>query len=501
MAAVGLACVGDDTAPGNVTGPDPDLDGGGSTEAGADASPPSNDAAPPSNDASSTNDSGPDCKATKCDGDDIVDCNGARTKCELGCRSEEEGPRCATFEPQGPATVADMRRTGLADLVLTTAQVIDVRSGEIRTSGGASLRQANDDPAQNQVKNNVAFRVESGVAIFIAKNITFNGAVSFEGTEGGNVDPAYATLPVMFVATNDLRINALLDIPCGSLGGGVGGIPGVVPAGGTEAGAGGGPGAGKRGESKTGSGGGHGTVGGQAGAAGSGPGLVAGAAGGPTNNGTFVLAGGSGGGGGVGGDGAGVKNSKGGAGGGAIAFVAGNTLWLGDGTAAQGVNAKGCGGKSLVGGQINVAGSGGGSGGFVSLEAPVVQAAAKSGLAANGGGGSGWGASNAAPGKDGQFSTSPAPGGGSGTAHACNGFGGAGAAGDNPTAVSGVNGKTSTENVNCATSSGGGGGGGIGRIVISSLSGDVTAAEPASFFTSPKRGTATVKLLTLTSEP
>lgn len=497
MAAVGLACVGDDTAPGNVTGPDPDLDGGGSTEAGADASPPSNDAAPPSNDASSTNDSGPDCKATKCDGDDIVDCNGARTKCELGCRSEEEGPRCATFEPQGPATVADMRRTGLADLVLTTAQVIDVRSGEIRTSGGASLRQANDDPAQNQVKNNIAFRVESGVAIFVAKNITFNGAVSFEGTEGGNVGPAYATLPVMFVATNDLRVETLFEVPCGRLGGGVGGISGV------NDGKGGGAGAGTENDSSTGSGGGHGTTGGQAGTSfESGTVLKAGAFGGAVNNATFALAGGGGGGAGIGGS----KGSLGGGGGGAIAFVAGNTLWLGNGKSLQGVNASGCGGTKPLGnrgGGLQYAGGGGGSGGFISLEAPVVQVAANSGIAANGGGGAGAATSTPSAGANGQLSTKPAAGGGVASPNACHGVGGSGGAADSPAAGNGGSAKSTSENATCTMTKayGGGGGGGIGRIVISSLSGDVTAAEPTSFFTSPKRGTATVKLLTLTSEP
>lgn len=503
MAAVGLACVGDDATPptGDTRG-DPDKDAGGSTE--GDAADPSNDASS-ANDASSTNDADPNCTATKCEGNDLVDCNGARTTCALGCRSETDGPRCATFEPQGPVTVADMRRTGLADVVLTTAHVVDVTSGEIRTTGGASLRQANDDPAQDQIKNNIAFRVENGVAIFVAKNVTFSGAVSFEGTSGGNVGPAYATLPVVFVATDDLHVSTLLQVPCGSLGGGSGGIPGVVPGGGSEAGAGGGPGGGKRGDSQTGSGGGHGTAGGQAGASGSGVSLVVGASGGQLNNGTFVLAGGSGGGGGTGGDGANVKNSKGGAGGGAIALVAGNKLWLGDGSSTHGINAGGCGGKPFVGGSIQAAGSGGGAGGFVSLEAPVIQAAAKSGIAANGGGGSGWGVDGASAGKDGQFSASAATGGGSGKSPAtCNGFGGAGAAADSPTATPGVNGKTSSQDTSCTTSHGGGGGGGIGRIVISSLTGDVTvdaAAGASAFFASPARGTSAVKLLTLTAEP
>lgn len=147
-------------------------------------------------------------------------------------------------------------------------------------------------------------------------------------------------------------------------------------------------------------------------------------------------------------------------------------------------------------GGLNATGAGGGAGGFLGLEAPVIHAAAMSGLAANGGGGAGSDTTSAKAGQSGSFGPTPAAGGGAGTAPPCNGLGAAGGASANPAGGNGANAMA------CADGRGGGGGGGIGRIVISSLTGDITVAAGATtFFTSPARATPAVKLQTITPEP
>lgn len=420
--------------------------------------------------------------APSCEGNDLVTCDGRRTPCALGCKAEAQS-RCATFEPQGPASAADLQRAGLADLTLSAAHVVDVINGEIRTEGAPSLRQANTDPSVDELKNNIRFRVESGVAIFVANNITFTGPVGFGGTVGGQVSPDLATIPVVFVAQNEIRVTTTLTLPCGRLGGGVGGNPEV------NDGAGGGLGGGGFTiGTRTGAGGGHATRGGQAGSRYAEGVYQVGASGGSVNNDPFVLLGGSGGGAGGGG---GNKFSRGGGGGGAMFLIAGSAIQIGDGSGLQGINAGGCGGGVWPVAGLSQAGAGGGAGGFIGLEAPIVQAAQNAGLAANGGGGAGRNAAGVVEGRDAQLAPTPAAGGGTaGAPHACHGAGGDGAA-EGATAGNGGSGPCSPD------SFGGGGGGGLGRIVISSLSGEVTVdAGPGSFFMSPSSTGAKRILLT-----
>lgn len=441
------ACVGDDVS--SVSG----VSSGGPSSSG-------------SSDGGS---SGVSCVTTTCEDDELVDCDGRRTTCALGCRTQDQDARCAVFEPEGPATAGDLLRVGLADLTLGDGHEIDVRNGAIRAGTNAALRQPNDDPSADQVKNDIVFRVQDGVAIFIANTISFTGNPNFVGTVGAEVSSSHARLPVVFVAKNEIRVNTLLDLPCGLLGGGAGGAPGV------DDGRGGGAGGGNHGnESLTGGGGGHATTGGQGGHShfiGSTPSIKEGGHAGSAHNATFHFLGGGGGG---AGRMLGMRTSGGG-GGAAFGLIAGQAIWLGNGTGAHGINAAGCGGI----GEDQSAGGGGGAGGFVSVQAPAVHVAAGGGIAANGGGGAGHNSGGAVSGERGSFSSVRAQGGGADDQHSCHGHGGhGGAEGSAPTQGQ----SRSTCN---PTNYGGGGGGAAGRIAIATLSGDFTDESDGTMVFSP----------------
>jgi hypothetical protein len=110
-------------------------------------------------------------------------------------------------------------------------------------------------------------------------------------------------------------------------------------------------------------------------------------------------------------------------------------------------------------------GAGGGSGGAILLEAPIVSVAGV--LAANGGGGAESGSTNA--GQDGQPSAVPATGGAASSA--TDNAGGAGGAGSAPAGA--------PSPMTVATAPGGGGGGSAGRIRINTAGGSATIASSA----------------------
>ena len=390
----------------------------------------------------------------------------ARTTCELGCRATGDGVRCAGFDPQGPVTAADLSAPGLADLTLT-GYAFDVTTGEIRsTVGGPALRQPNDSPTATETKNDITFRREGGLAIFVAKNISITGPIAFEGTQNGTIGAAFADLPVSLVAQGELHVQTRFQLPCGVLGGGAGGDA-QLPGGGAGAGS-------SNSVALAGGGGGHGTAGPQGGN----PAGGVGAAGGVLHNATFDFVGGGGGGGGA-----------------ALQLVAGRALWIGDGVNAdagvRGIDVGGCGGSISPFGD-GQRGGGGGAGGFLALEAPVIHGMPDAGIAANGGAGSGFGNSAIRRGERATLSTTPALGGGAGQTAGCHGFGGNGGAGTT---------EPTRGSAGAADCKGGGSGGAVGRIRIASTTGEITLEAGATpFFVSPS-GAAQVKKVLLTAEP
>ena len=472
VAAALVACVGD-----NVVADTSSSGAPGASSSGA----PSSSGEPGASSSGEVGASSSSGSVTNgCDGNDLV-IDGTRSTCALGCKpADTESARCKVFEPRGPATAADLLRGGLGALTLRGGDVVDVLSGQIKR-GDTLLRQANTDAA-DQVINNIAFRIvgegDNRVAVLVAKSILITGVsredrLQWVGTVDGVTNESNAAIPVVLVAQDDLKVETALPLPCGQLGGFVGG-------GGSRASrVGGGPGGGNSNEATgTGAGGSHGTKGGNgSGTPTSGPGSQS------VYNGTFELRGGSGGGGGrMLGEGV----APGGSGGAALGLVAGKALWIGDGTDGHGISAGGCGADAInISGRPAITSGGGGAGGFLSLESPIIHGAAGAGLAANGGGGAGWNSTGGgARGQHGALSITPAAGGGPGV-DGCQVAGGNGAAGD--TAAT----SASNTTVGCATPRGAGGGGGLGRIVLGTANnGQLEVPANATFILSPSAAPA-----------
>jgi len=280
----------------------------------------------------------------------------------------------------------------------------------------------------------------------VAKVVRMDAAMTFTGSR-----------PVVFVATEDIIINATLDVSRG----GAGYVPAAVPSGFTcltgtakpaqstpvlSGGAGGG-------------GGGFATAGGLGGQVINEQGTPAGPA---TKLPTIVRPGCPGG--ASGGNVAGAFQAPGGAPGGGVYLLAGSRI-----TVNGQIHAFGDGGAGTN--QANVGGGGGGSGGMIVLDAPMVTLAATAKvLAAGGGGGEGSASvqSNAGGRQSTQMPTEPAPG-GTGTAGS---DGGNGSGSINPATQNGAPAD--------GVSGGGGGGGGAGYIKVFGLLtiGGVVAPPP-----------------------
>lgn len=436
------ACVGNDP----VSTGAPGADGGGTTP-GADGG---------------SEDGGADACAASCKDDDtLIDCAGQEVACALGCSSTTKA--CRTFDPVGPVTEADLvLHTGELDVDMPATPepvVIDTTSGSIKPLVGAIVRMGNTAADKREVVAGIGFERRGGVGIFTAKSWTLRNTI------------VRGDIPVAFVATTELKVLGHVSTACGEAGGGAAGDPRI---------GGGGDGVNDTaGGSSGGGGGGHGSAGARGGNA--------------LGKDAFPLNGGSlgaafpfdaaelrgGGRGGVAG------NPGGGGGGGVILVAAGSGVTIGDGvpvtykpqgstfTVPKGMHVGGCGGN---GGRINgalpqKAGSGGGAGGLIVIEAPKLVIDANAGLAANGGSGGGTNTDGA----NGQLTDKPAsegvafPG-----ACATDANGGRGAAG----ATAAQPGSAPT---GCgAHSFGGGGGGGGGRIMIRNRPGNVTDRAPTS---------------------
>ncbi len=488
FAALAVACVGDspagtgETSGSSGTGSSSSGEGtSGSSGTSSSSGESSSSGQASSSSSSSSSSSGtvssssgePDAGCTEpasCSEGDIVTC-GVRTTCDFGCTAAG-GVRCKTFEPSGIVTAADLRTEGLADFVFDGTKA-DLATGQIRASNDGEIRTPNDDPAVPQVKNGVRFWRTASAVVIQAKNITFQGAAS-TWVLGD------ASVPLILIATEVVEVKSNVSFPCGKLGGGAGGAQASAGSGAT-------PGPGARADG-TGAfaggaaGGTHATQGGGGGLGWNGA-LVSGAV--PPFPTGVVFQGGSGGGGGSPGH---HSYALGGGGGAAVQIIAGRAIHIGDGNALaggvlQGFSVGGCGGRGgadvrLPGppsvGSTRAPGAGGGSGGFLLLESPVVTGALAAGIAANGGGGAGGGVS-------GQSASLSATAAAPGTGSTCGRAGGRGAAG---ALFQGPGLDQMTSDPACAEGVGGGGGGGAsGRIVVNTLTTagvafDAAAATP-----------------------
>lgn len=392
----------------------------------------------------------------RCDGDSLQQCDG-RTECKLGCEVVNGEAQCRRlFEPSGPVTIEDLQAPNLGDLTLNGAQ-INLATGEI-LQGEQILRQASA-PGLKENRNGVLFWRTDEAVVFVAQNITFLGAKpAFVHDDNVNV-------PLILAASEILQLDTLIELECGKFGG--------APASRFQelgAGTGGGrPAPGQRETGATGPGASGATRGGRGGPGGTSSASST-AAVSPAPDSEFVFLGGSAGGGG--GDYMGNSLSvsyRGGAGGGALQLLAGRAVNFGSG----GIIANGCSGIGTLSGtrDLRVAGAGGGSGGFIWIEAPVVQTSGASRLVANGGAGGSQQREAIATSTD-ATPTAGAP------AAVCSGAGGAGGAGEKLDGEEGGSGPTPIPSACTHGTGGGGGGGSVGRIMVYTRDGNgVQAAQ------------------------
>lgn len=397
------------------------------------------------------------------------------TPCANGCADSTAtvAAHCRVFDPIGPIEPSDLDIAGAGDSTFTNVK-FNTDTGKITTDDGTTiLREANADPAVQEVLSGIGFRkVADQIGIFQFNSLTINKADSLH-TNG-----ATGSVALGLVAKTNLTINGVLDLACAfnkivypysSAG---------ANAGGNTPGDGQGAGGGKQGLGASGyplsggGGGGHAATGGGGGVGrldnGS-SGDTAGGAAGAANDDTAAPKGGSGGGSTAAGKQTpqGFDTAFGGAGGGAVHLVAGAQITIGSGTAGagngvdavEGVNVGGCAGNPSFQGPAG----GGGSGGSIFVEAPTVVGKANAGLGANGGGGGG-----GSEGQHGLLSKTQAAG---GNANACFGKGGKGGAGESPGGENGDRGPTLCGSGYDNRIFGGGGGGAVGIIRVRTQSG------------------------------
>ena len=387
-------------------------------------------------------------------GETVVDCG------TVGCveASATNATRCKLFTPTAPAKTSDLTNEIVtATLEIGATTTIDVTSGAI-TVGATTVRRPTNGATWNE-DHGIGFeirQVNSGrnAAVIVVRDLVLSGTPAF----AGSVSQSQA---LVLVAQRTVRVLGNVAFPCGTV------VGGEATQAGDSAGHAGPqsfvfwplyPGGGGAGGNFVGGAGGtlSGTqlsVDGQAQSTVNAPG----GAGGVLAT-TDALRGGSGG-------GVGIPTDSGGTGGAAVLIVAGNSVAIGaaTGSAGAGLDTSGCGGA---------VGAGGGAGGWLGVEAPLITAFANAGLAANGGSGGG----NVA-GARGNFSTVVAPGAPAGQI----GAGGNGGTDIAPT------GAPQTAPPQSSPGFGGGGGGAAGRIVVRTATGaltiDTTGATP--WFASP----------------
>jgi len=372
-------------------------------------------------------------KALRCDGNNLVGCNGDGTgevseTCALGCHGTEA--RCNDVAPSnGLAPYLDMT-SGEADFALGTTATINTDDGRVQVDG---------NPVD--VRSTLISQTSGpGIRIFIVHGLTA-ADVTISGSNA-----------LAIVSDGDLKISGTFAASAnGIVAPGAGGFndstcrgqEGNIVASGAFAGSGGG---------------GFGSSGGTGGSAINIDGTAAGGAGGlPTGNPELVPL--------RGGCDAGLYTGSArlfGFGGGAVQLVSRTQIAVTGVLAANGSS-----------------GSGGGSGGGILLEAPIVEVPGN--VVANGGAG----ASGGLPpmlGQDGRPNATPAIG-GLPCATTC-GSGGNGAARN-----TGAAGGASVDGVSVGTSVvfAGNGGGGVGRIRVNSIAGGLTAT--GIFSPNPSTGT------------
>lgn len=376
-----------------------------------------------------------------CSGNDLVACDGqgtitSTTTCPLGC-STTNGPHCKVVQPSNNLGPALTEAANEADLELMGATTINTDAGTVTDASGV------------RVVNSETLTTGLPVPVFLikVKSLTAN-AITVTGARALTI---VSSGPVLF--NRPVDISATLD----NNGPGAANCQGGTGAGSNSEGA---PGGG---------GGGFGTIGGAGGTGGS-P-LLNGGTGGPLagNPELVPLRGGCAGGHSGGGGPSPVNSPDPGGGGGAIHIVSNTSITFADtaeivanGGAGQAYNAN-------IFCVVNTPcgyGEGGGSGGAILLEAPMVTLPAGSGLYANGGGGS---CSVTGAGQPGQRSSSAALG------QVCTGANGSGGNGS-----TGAIAATPGGNKSGLDSIGGGGGGGAGRIRINIIGSSFSPAGTIS---------------------
>jgi hypothetical protein len=317
------------------------------------------------------------------------------TDCRHGC--SPDAPRCQELDPSNGLSPQLDQAAGAPVVTLADGAIINTDTGEILDGTGQPvvvpstlLDATGDGPA---------------VRVFMSDELTISATTCVGG-------PALA-----IVANRALTVRGRLRLDCGRKG--TGNCTGQM----SEDGANGGVG-----------GAGFGAIGGGGGAGGGQRGGTRGLVSGTTtlepllggcSSGNHVLAPPT-------------------PGGGAVQLVSRERVILEGGGTRGMIDANGKGGQPVPFGLRYILG--GGSGGGILIEAPIIDVGDGAGLFANGGGG----ACSAAPGSDGLLSESPAPGGSCSAADL--GSGGAGGA-RNVAAAGGEPGSAR-----------GGGGGGVGRI-------------------------------------
>jgi hypothetical protein len=409
--------------------------------------------------------------ATACGSDQVVTCNAdgmseTTTACELGCGSN--GLTCASFTPSNGLGPILTQAGSAADFVVPTGATIDTTACVITMSGSTIL------------SGSLVAQSSGKICAFAAHDFTI-GDISASGT-----------YPLAFVAANDLTVSGVLDAGAKSSTPGPGAQPIGSPCDGgdvtaTKCSDGTPP---QPSACSEGAGGGGGvTAGGSGGtdtyistgtaAPGSGYGgsmlasqfspLMGGCGGGSgsdtiTNNtGSTVLA---------------FVSERSGAGGGAIQLVAGASIELvgivnvGGGGGFGSGSAIGSDGVTVY---YDHQGTGGGAGGTLVIETPVLTVGPGGGFAANGGGGGGCGVA----GSDGAPSATAAAGGTSGSA-ACQTsglvlIGGTGGTATTPPALLDYDTRSATP-IAQDSDFFGGGGGSVGSVRISTRDGSFTGS-------------------------
>jgi hypothetical protein len=453
-----------------IVNPDEGRLGGGSdagTDTGTmtgDSSVPPGDAdtgVPPSDTSVPPVDTGvpPGCEFDRrCDGDDLLICDAGdvmRVPCRLGCS-----------EASGTATCGNMIPSNVdSDLWMESAEDLEVEghlslnTSECDSDAVITTVVPQTDAPELCVISVAAFRIREGAAMSV-----------------------FGSRPLVVMATDEVRIDGILDLSATGGESGPGGFRGGTGGGAVELWNGGGPFGGgvggHEGAFDDGGGGGGGFCGG---GGDGGDGGFGGRASGGTGGATVMpawqlspLFGGSGGGRGRGAFGSSGSNAGfGGAGGGALQISTPTRIRLGGRILAGG--GGGLPGRNLFGSTQNWgSGGGGGSGGAVLLEAPEVSFDGGAVVAAGGGGGGGGGASDGEAGEDGRAAgLGRARGGAGDDVRGANG--GNGSASTNPAGRNGSDNLTDNGN-------GGGGGGGAGCVLVRTLDatvGGTIRAHPA----------------------